>query len=44
MSLASSRILVIGCGNMGAAIVNGIVERHPGVKIVALDPAVDRAL
>ncbi|MFE0013733.1 pyrroline-5-carboxylate reductase [Mesorhizobium sp. NPDC059054] len=44
MSLATSRILVIGCGNMGAAIINGIVDRHPGVKIVALDPAVDRAL
>lgn len=28
---------------MGAAIINGIVERHPNVEIVAVDLAVDRA-
>ncbi|MEJ6783983.1 pyrroline-5-carboxylate reductase [Aminobacter sp. Piv2-1] len=43
MTLASSRMLFIGCGNMGAAIINGIAERHPNVEIVAVDPSVDRA-
>ncbi|ENN88413.1 pyrroline-5-carboxylate reductase [Rhizobium freirei PRF 81] len=43
MTLASSRLLFVGCGNMGAAIINGIIAQHPKAEIVGVDPTVDRA-
>ena len=36
-------LLVIGCGNMGAAIVGGALDKLAGVRIVAVDPDVGRA-
>lgn len=37
------RLLFIGCGNMGAAIIGGALTHMPQVHIVALDPDVARA-
>lgn len=39
----SPTLLFIGCGNMGAAIASGVHARMRGVRIVAIDPDVDRA-
>ncbi|BCH28766.1 pyrroline-5-carboxylate reductase [Mesorhizobium sp. L-8-10] len=36
-------ILMIGCGNMGAAIANGAVAHMPAIDITAVDPDVERA-
>ncbi|HPE61017.1 MAG: pyrroline-5-carboxylate reductase [Thiothrix sp.] len=36
-------ILSLGCGNMGAAILSGIVRQSPNVKIGAIDPNIDSA-
>jgi pyrroline-5-carboxylate reductase len=40
---SSLSILIIGCGNIGAAILNGVVAQMPGADITAVDPNVDRA-
>lgn len=37
------KLLSIGCGNMGAAILSGVLARQPDAQIVAVDPAIDRA-
>lgn len=36
-------VLLVGCGNMGAAIAAGICARRGGSEIVAVDPDVERA-
>lgn len=36
-------LLFIGCGNMGAAIAGGARRRMPDVRLVALDPDIERA-
>ncbi|MBU2334669.1 MAG: pyrroline-5-carboxylate reductase [Alphaproteobacteria bacterium] len=36
-------VLMIGCGNMGAAIAAGAVAQMPDVDITAVDPNLDRA-
>jgi pyrroline-5-carboxylate reductase len=36
-------ILLIGCGNMGAALSAGSIAAAPGTRIVAIDPDVERA-
>ena len=36
-------VLMIGCGNMGAAIASGAVARMPAIDITAVDPDVERA-
>ncbi|EJJ27130.1 pyrroline-5-carboxylate reductase [Rhizobium sp. CF142] len=36
-------VLMIGCGNMGAAIASGAVAHIPLIDITAVDPDVDRA-
>ncbi len=37
------KVLCIGCGNMGAAILMGIANKYPAATLVAVDPSVDRA-
>lgn len=37
------RILLLGCGNMGAAIVAGYARRVPDATIMAVDPDVEQA-
>ena len=39
----SIHILSIGCGNMGAAILSGLITGQPGVRVTAIDPDPDRA-
>lgn len=36
-------VLMIGCGNMGAAIASAAVARMPAIDITAVDPDVERA-
>lgn len=36
-------ILSLGCGNMGAAILSGILARFPEAEVLAVDPSVERA-
>lgn len=36
-------ILVVGCGNMGAALADSYARRHPTAKVVALDRDPERA-
>lgn len=40
---SSLSLLFIGCGNMGAAIAGGALRQMTGVRIVAIDPDVERA-
>ncbi|CAN7355473.1 pyrroline-5-carboxylate reductase [Bosea sp. LjRoot9] len=35
--------MMLGCGNMGAAIAGGYLKRNPGARILAVDPQVARA-
>lgn len=37
------RILSLGCGNMGAAILSGVARQNPDVLIGAIDPDTERA-
>ncbi|AMD56846.1 hypothetical protein AWN88_00760 [Agrobacterium tumefaciens] len=39
----SLSVLMIGCGNMGAAIASGAVASIPSIDITAVDPDVERA-
>lgn len=36
-------VLMLGCGNMGAAIASALACTHPSVRITAVDPDVERA-
>lgn len=36
-------VLMIGCGNMGAAIATGVAARMPATRITAVDPNLERA-
>ncbi|MEN3374190.1 pyrroline-5-carboxylate reductase [Dechloromonas sp. ZS-1] len=36
-------VLVVGCGNMGAALAAGYVRAHPAARVIAIDPDPARA-
>ncbi len=36
-------ILSLGCGNMGAALLSGMLARFPQAQVIAVDPSVARA-
>lgn len=40
---ASTTVLFIGCGNMGASIIGGALRHLPAARILALDPDLPRA-
>lgn len=37
--VSQSRILLVGCGKMGGALLNGWKTRHPNLSITIVDPA-----
>lgn len=47
MNAASPRdplsVLMLGCGNMGAAIASALASHHPSMHITAVDPDIERA-
>ncbi len=47
MNAASPRdplsVLMLGCGNMGAAIASALASHHPSTRVTAVDPNVERA-
>ncbi|NTJ12018.1 pyrroline-5-carboxylate reductase family protein [Rhizobium lusitanum] len=40
---ATLSVLIVGCGNMGAAIANGVVSHMPTINITAVDPNIEKA-
>jgi pyrroline-5-carboxylate reductase len=44
--LVKDKVLIVGCGNMGAALAGGYARAYPGAKVLALDhnPARARSL